>query len=133
MANRNEPRENALTQYRREFDIWLFDFKKTDTYTDIVANYEEDWSKIYKELHGLFKEKVWYPMKSENKTPISNDDPKLRIYDPDELKNYRRQFDEWATSSVGPGYRQYDNKINTELHRIFQLTFWNPEKNVDTN
>ena len=28
-------------RYRREFDKWLKDFKETDTYANIVGDYEE--------------------------------------------------------------------------------------------
>ena len=50
-----------LNKYRREFDKWLNDFKKTDAYGNIVDDYEECWSEIYKELHRIFKENVWNP------------------------------------------------------------------------
>ena len=79
MANRKELHENALARYSRNFDTWLYDFKETDTYAAIVADYEECWSKIYKELHRLFKEKVWNPMKLRNETSTKEDDQRLRI------------------------------------------------------
>ena len=50
-------------RYRREFDKWLNDFKETDTYANIVNDYEECWSEIYKELHRRFKENIWNPSK----------------------------------------------------------------------
>ena len=53
-------------RYRREFVTWLNDFKKTDTYTDIVDGYEKCWSEIYKELHRRFKENIWNPSKLAN-------------------------------------------------------------------
>ena len=140
MANRKELREDALARYSRHFDDWLHDFKKTDTYTGIVADYEEDWSKIYKELHRIFKDTVWNPMKLRNETSTKEDDPRLRI-DRDQLSNYRRQFDVWVyefkkTSDYAglvAGYRECWSKIYNELHRIFKLNFWDPEKNVDTS
>ena len=140
MDNRNELRENALTQYRREFDIWLHDFKKTDTYTDIVADYERCWSNIYKELNRIFKDTVWNQMKLKNAKPTKEDDPRLKI-DSDQLNNYRRQFDVWVRKfkktsdyfGLVAGYRECWSKINTELHRIFKLNFWDPEKKVDIN
>ena len=140
MANRNELRENALARYSSHFDGWLYDFKKTDTYTGIVADYEEDWSKIYKELHRIFKDKIWNPMKLRNETSTNEDDPRVRI-DPDQLNNYRRQFDVWVRkfkktsdyAGLVAGYRECWSKIYTELHRIFKLNFWDPEKNVDTS
>ena len=140
MANRNELRGNALARYSSHFDGWLYDFKKTDTYTGIVADYEEDWSKIYKELHRIFKDKIWNPMKLRNETSTNEDDPRLKI-DVGELNNYRRQFDVWVyefkkTSDYAglvAGYRECWSKIYTELHRIFKLNFWDPEKNVDTS
>ena len=140
MANRKELREDALARYSRHFDDWLYDFKKTDTYTGIVADYEEDWCKIYKELHRIFKDTVWNPMKLRNETSTKEDDPRLRI-DRDQLSNYRRQFDVWVykfkkTSDYAglvAGYRECWSKIYNELHRIFKLNFWDPEKNVDTS
>ena len=140
MANRNELQGNALARYSSHFDGRLYDFKKTDTYTGIVADYEEDWSKIYKELHRIFKDKIWNPMKLRNETSTNEDDPRLKI-DVGELNNYRRQFDVWVyefkkTSDYAglvAGYRECWSKIYTELHRIFKLNFWDPEKNVDTS
>ena len=140
MANRQELRETALTQYRREFDLWLYDFKKTDTYTNIVIDYERCWSKIYKELNRIFKDTVWNQMKLKNETSTKEDDPRLRI-DASQLNNYRRQFDMWVRKfkktsdylGLVAGYRECWSKINTELHRIFKLNIWDPEKTVDIN
>ena len=116
------------------------DFKKTDTYTGIVADYERCWSKIYKELNRIFKETVWnqLKLKFKKKTPIKDDDPRLRI-EPDQLNNYRRQFGMWEhnfkkTSDYAglvACYRECRSKINAELARIFKLNFWDPEKKVD--
>ena len=119
MANK-EQGENALTQYRRQFDIWLYNFKETDNYANMVADYEECWHKIYKELHLLFKQEVWYPMKYETWTK-KDDDPRL--------KNYKRQFDEWLwefkkTSDyfgLVASYNEDWSKIYSELHRIFKM------------
>ena len=138
MANRNEPREDALARYRRHFDDWLYDFNKTDTYTCIVTDHEEDWSKIYKELHRIFKDTVWNPMKL--RTSTEEDDPRLKI-DPCQVNNYRRQFTVWARKfkktsdyfGLVAGYHECWSKINTELHRIFKLNHWDPEKQVDVD
>ena len=140
MANRKELRENALTQYRRDFDLWLYDFKKTDTYTNIVIDYERCWSKIYKELNRIFRDTVWNQMKLKNETSTKEDDPRLKI-DASQLNNYRRQFDVWVRKfkktsdylGLVAGYRECWSKIYTELHRIFKLNIWDPEKTVDIN
>ena len=135
MANRKELREDALARYRRDFDTWLYDLKKTDTYTNIVVDYEECWSKIYKELNRLFKAKVWYPMKWKNEASTKEDDPRLKI-DVAQLNNYRREFDVWVyefkkTSDYAglvAGYNECWSKIYDELHRIFKLNVWNFKK-----
>ena len=87
MANRNELRENALTEYSCHFDIWLDDLKKTHTYICLVDGYEEDWRKIYKELNRIFKETVWCRRKLKNETSTKEDDPWLRI-NHNQLDNY---------------------------------------------
>ena len=140
MANRKELRENGLARYSRHFDPWLIDFKETDTYAGIVTDYEEDWSNIYKELHRIFKDTVWNQMKLRNEVPTKEDDPRLRI-DAGQLSNYRRQFDVWVRkfkktsdyAGLVAGYRECWSKMYSELHRIFKLNVWDPEKNVDTN
>ena len=45
--------------YRREFDVWLEDFKQGDLFQEIVEGFDHDWSLIYKELHRIFKRNVW--------------------------------------------------------------------------
>ena len=45
----------SLQRYRREFDLWLEGFKETDIFSEIVDGYDECWSKIFKELHKIFK------------------------------------------------------------------------------
>ena len=141
MANRKELRENALSRYSRNFDTWLDDFKETDTYGAIVGDYEECWSKIYKELHRLFKEKVWNPMKLRNETSTKEDDQR-RSLNAEQLNNYRREFDMWVykfkkTSDYAglvAGYNGCWSKIYNELHRIFKLSIWNPKfKNEQLN
>ena len=138
MANRKELRETALTRYSREFDLWLHDFKKTDTYTNIVIDYERCWSKIYKELNRIFKDTVWNQMKLKNETATKEDDPRLKI-DASQLNNYRRQFDVWVRkfkktsdyAGLVAGYRECWSKIHSALHQIFKLNIWDPEKTVD--
>ena len=49
----------SLQRYRREFDLWLEGFKETDIFSEIVDGYDECWSKIFKELHKIFKRDVW--------------------------------------------------------------------------
>ena len=141
MANKKELREDALTQYRRDFDIWLYDLKKTDTYTNIVIDYERCWSKIYKELNRIFKENVWYPMKLKNEASTKEDDPRLKI-DVGELNNYRREFDVWVYefkkssdyAGLVAGYNECWSKIYSALHRIFKLNVWNfKNKTADTS
>ena len=51
----------SLLRYRREFEIWLEEFRETDIYSDIVDCYLECWPEIYKELHRIFKKDVWEP------------------------------------------------------------------------
>ena len=109
----------------------------------MVTDYERCWSKLYKELNRIFKDTVWNPMKLRNETSTketstNEDDPRLRI-DASQLNNYRRQFDVWVRkfkktcdyADLMAFYRGRYSKLNTELHRIFKLNFWDPEKNVD--
>ena len=127
-----------MTRYSRHFDDWLYDFRKTDTYTNIVTDYKKDWSKIFKELHQIFKDTVWNPMKLRNEPSTKEDDPRLRI-DASQLNNYRRQFDVWVRkfkktcdyADLVTFYRGRYSILHTELHRIFKLNKWDPEKNVD--
>ena len=60
-GQRRSSDNEQLNNYRREFDKWLDEFKKTGVYAGMVAGYNECWSKIYKELHRVFKMNVWYP------------------------------------------------------------------------
>ena len=89
MAARAELRETALSRYKRDFDIWLYDFKETDAYNDIVDRYERSWSEIYKELNRIFKEKVWYPSKLSNKNEVSTNQHHQRRSSED------NQYDQW--------------------------------------
>ena len=50
-----------LNNYRREFDMWVYEFKKTSDYAGLVAGYNECWSKIYDELHRIFKLNISNP------------------------------------------------------------------------
>ena len=136
MADREELRESALTRYSRDFDTWLYDFKETDTYAAIVADYEECWREIYKELNRIFKEKVWNPMKLTNKNEVStNQHHQRRSSDNEQLNNYRREFDKWLndfkkTDTYGDivdGYEECWSEIYKELHRIFKENVWYPK------
>ena len=136
MANTEELHEHAFTRYNRDFDTWLYDFKETDTYAVIVADYEGRWSEIYKELNRIFKENVWNPMKLRNKNEAStNQHHQRRSSDNEQLDNYRREFDKWLndfkkTSVYGgivAGYKECWSKIYKELHRIFKVNVWNPK------
>ena len=134
MANTEELREHAFTRYNRDFDTWLYDFKETDTYAVIVADYEGCLSEIYKELNRIFKENVWNPMKLRNKNETSTNHQR-RSSDNEQLNNYRREFDKWLndfkkTSVYGgivAGYEECWSKIYKELHRIFKVNVWNPK------
>ena len=55
----DEPEEPDLKQYYEEFHLWLDDFEKTDEYKKMVADYNTDWIKIYKELGRIFENTVW--------------------------------------------------------------------------
>ena len=136
MADREELRESALTRYSRDFDTWLYDFKETDTYAAIVADYEECWREIYKELDRIFKEKVWNPMKLTNKNEVStNQHHQRRSSDNEQLNNYRREFDKWlndfkktdAYGDIVDGYEECWSEIYKELHRIFKENVWYPK------
>ena len=70
MKLRNETSTNVDDQrrssdserdYRREFDKWLTEFKKTSVYWGMVAGYKGCWSKIDNKLHQTFKMNVWNP------------------------------------------------------------------------
>ena len=138
MATRKELREDALTQYRRDFDIWLHDFKKTGAYTNIDVDYERCWSKIYKELNRIFKENVWHEMKLKNAKPIKEDDPRLKI-DASQLNDYRREFNVWVRefkkrseyADLVVFYNGCWSKIYNTLHQIFKLNVWNFKNKTD--
>ena len=113
-------------EFYSHFHTWLDDFEKTDTYTNIVDNYEKCWIKIFKELERIFTDTVWNQIK---------DDQRLRI-DDNQKDNYKRQFDVWVREfqktsdylGVVTGCNEDCSKIYCALHRIFKFNVWDPEK-----
>ena len=145
MADREELRKTVLTRYKRDFDIWLNDFKLTGDYKNIVDDYEECWNEIYKELHRIFKENVWNPLNLTNKNEVStNQYDQKRSSENEQLNNYRREFDKWLNDFKNNYRKDFDKwlagfkktnvyddeefeaRYNKELHQIFKETVWEP-------
>ena len=85
--------KTALIKYRIEFDKWLGEFKTTADYAELVNHYQRSWSPIYKELHAIFKEKIWYPSKTRSRE--DNGDDKKRYFTEPHTE------EEWADISEG--------------------------------